>query len=406
MKYASSTLRGNIQLWFADEVLKSVKPAEQDKKPEEPKDDFPEAHKEVNYIFSGADSYGSKRKKHTTQEVMAVGPTIPKYLKWSEVLVTFNRSDYLDFIMKLGQYPLIVNPVIKDVKLNRVLIDGGSSLNIMLLKTFNQMGLPRSMLWSSRAPFHGIVPGVAVTSNSQITLPITFGTQGNFCTKYMQFDVADFETTYNAFLERSVLSKFMAIAHYAYLVLKMVDPNGVIDIKGDVKWAYDCDRESYEMINALLASVELQDLKKALTKSPAPNPIMPEFKTSKLSMQLEDKLSKAIPLSLSDPSKVAHVGNNLYPKYELTIIKFFEEGSDIFAWKPIDMSGVPRELIEHKLHINPNFKPVKQHLRYFSQDKKDVIKRETARLIDAGFIKEVYHPDWLGNPVLVSKKNK
>jgi hypothetical protein len=51
----------------------------------------------------------------------------------------------------------------------------------------------------------------------------------------MQFDVADFETTYNAFLERSVLSKFMAIAHYAYLVLKMVDPNGVIDIKGDVK---------------------------------------------------------------------------------------------------------------------------------------------------------------------------
>jgi hypothetical protein len=85
------------------------------------------------------------------------------------------------------------------------------------------------------------------------------------------------------------------------------------------------------MINALMASVEIQDLKKALTKSPAPNPIMPEFKTSKLSMQLEDKLSKAIPLSLSDPSKVAHVGNNLYPKYELTIIKFFEEGSDIFA---------------------------------------------------------------------------
>jgi hypothetical protein len=51
-------------------------------------------------------------------------------------------------------------------------------------------------------------------------------------------------------------------------------------------------------------------------------------------------------------------------------------------------------------------KPIKQHLHHFAQDKKDVIKREIARLLDAGFIKEVYHPDWLTNPVLVPKKNK
>jgi hypothetical protein len=38
--------------------------------------------------------------------------------------------------------------------------------------------------------------------------------------------------------------------------------------------------------------------------------------------------------------------------------------------------------------------------------KKEVIKREIARLLDAGFIKEVYHPGWLTNPILVLKKNK
>jgi hypothetical protein len=42
----------------------------------------------------------------------------------------------------------------------------------------------------------------------------------------------------------------------------------------------------------------------------------------------------------------------------------------------------------------------------FGVDKKDVIKREMSRLLDVGFIKEVYHPDWLANPVLVNKKNK
>jgi hypothetical protein len=70
------------------------------------------------------------------------------------------------------------------------------------------------------------------------------------------------------------------------------------------------------------------------------------------------------------------------------------------------MPGVPRELIEHELHLDPKAKPIKQRLRYFTQDKKDVIKRDIARLLGINFIKEVYHPDWLTNPVLVPKKNK
>jgi hypothetical protein len=79
---------------------------------------------------------------------------------------------------------------------------------------------------------------------------------------------------------------------------------------------------------------------------------------------------------------------------------------DIFTWKSVDMLRVPRELIEHELHLDPKAKPVKQRLHRFAQDKKDVIKREMARLLDTGFIKEVYHLDWFTNPILVYKKNK
>jgi hypothetical protein len=70
------------------------------------------------------------------------------------------------------------------------------------------------------------------------------------------------------------------------------------------------------------------------------------------------------------------------------------------------MTRVPRELIEHELHLDPKSKPAKQRLRHFNQDKKDVIKKEIARLLDTSFIKEMYHPDWLANPILVRKKNK
>jgi hypothetical protein len=75
---------------------------------------------------------------------------------------------------------MIVCPIVTNVKLNRVLVDGGSSLIILFLKTFNQVGLSRYLLRTSRAPFHGIVPGAAVKPISQISLLVTFGTQENF----------------------------------------------------------------------------------------------------------------------------------------------------------------------------------------------------------------------------------
>jgi hypothetical protein len=78
----------------------------------------------------------------------------------------------------------------------------------------------------------------------------------------------------------------------------------------------------------------------------------------------------------------------------------------VFAWKPIDMPGAPRELIKHSLDISKTAKPIKQKLRWFSRDKKEAIRVEVTRLLAAGFIKEVYHPEWLANPILVRKKNK
>jgi hypothetical protein len=69
------------------------------------------------------------------------------------------------------------------------------------------------------------------------------------------------------------------------------------------------------------------------------------------------------------------------------------------------MPGVSRDRIEHSLNVDPKAKLVKQKLRWFRKDKKEAIRVEVTRLLVAGFIKEVYHLDWLANPVLVRKKN-
>jgi hypothetical protein len=80
-----------------------AKGADQEKKPEELKGDFPEAHKEVNYIYGGPDSYESRwKQKLTAREVMAVSPAILEYLKWSEVPITFDHSDHPNFVPKPG----------------------------------------------------------------------------------------------------------------------------------------------------------------------------------------------------------------------------------------------------------------------------------------------------------------
>ena len=65
------------------------------------------------------------------------------------------------------------------------------------------------------------------------------------------------------------------------------------------------------------------------------------------------------------------------------------------------MLGIPREVIEHALKIRPGSKPVKQRLHRFDEEKHRAIGEEIVKLLAAGFIKEVYHHEWLDNPILV-----
>ena len=74
----------------------------------------------------------------------------------------------------------MLDPIVGNIKLTKVLIDGGSALNLLFAKTLDDMAIPRTELNQSSAPFHGIIPGVSSIPLGHITLPVTFGTRENF----------------------------------------------------------------------------------------------------------------------------------------------------------------------------------------------------------------------------------
>jgi hypothetical protein len=77
----------------------------------------------------------------------------------------------------------------------------------------------------------------------------------------------------------------------------------------------------------------------------------------------------------------------------------------MFAWCPVDMPGIPRELAEHELKIFPNAKPVKQSMRRYNPEKAQSMGEEINRLLEVKFIREIKEATWLSPPVMVEKKD-
>jgi hypothetical protein len=89
----------------------------------------------------------------------------------------------------------------------------------------------------------------------------------------------------------------------------------------------------------------------------------------------------------------------------IDFLQFLNRNNDVFAWSTSNLIGVSREVIEHKLQVNPNAKPKKQKLRKMTEEKIEVMKAKVQWLLDTGFIREVTYPQWLANVMVIHKKN-
>jgi hypothetical protein len=217
------------------------------KKADEDNGDFQKPDKTVNVFFGGLPT--KRSQEATRREVLNIEPAVPTPLRWLEVPITFSHADQWTSFSEPGRFPLVLKPVVASSRLNQVLIDGGSGVNVLFTKTLKKMKLDIThMLTKSTSPFYGIVPGNAAIPLGSVVLPVTFGeTRENYPIEYIKFEVTDFEISYHAILGRPAITKFMAVPHYTYLVLKMPSPVGVLSLEGDLKIFFDCDTKAVEL---------------------------------------------------------------------------------------------------------------------------------------------------------------
>jgi hypothetical protein len=126
-----------------------------DKKEGHKAEEFPEVH-DCFMIYGGQVANASARHhKQERREVCSVKLAAPVYLDWSDKPITFDQGDNPDHVPSPGKYPLVVDPVVGNVRLTKVLMDGGSSLNIIYAETLELLQIDLSMIQVGAAPFHG-----------------------------------------------------------------------------------------------------------------------------------------------------------------------------------------------------------------------------------------------------------
>jgi hypothetical protein len=129
--------------------------------------------------------------------------------------------------------PFVVKIPIGCHMVAKTLIDSGASLNLIMRKTFIEMGLNLAKLTPVHDTFHGIITGQSSTPIGRIDLEVWCGTGENKHRKMMTFKVVNFDIRYNCILGRPFLPKFIAVIHTTYTTIEMPEPKGIIILKSD-----------------------------------------------------------------------------------------------------------------------------------------------------------------------------
>ena len=110
-------------------------------------------------------------------------------------------------------------------------------------------------------------------------------------------------------------------------------------------------------------------------------------------------------LDESRPGRTTRMGTLASPMVRQDLASFLRMNQDVFAWSHEDMLEIDPSVIVHRLNVNPDSSPVRQKKRVFAQERDKAVAEEVIKLLEAGFIREVYYPDWLANVVMVKKSS-
>ena len=335
-------------------------------------------------IIRGGSTGQSSRSRKTYLKVVQnvqLSRRSPKTRTTDEQAITFIDEDATRIHHPYND-AIIITLLFADYITRRVLVDNGSSANILYYPAFQQMKLERDQLHPVHSPLVGF-GGMKVQPVGTITLPVVMEAYPQQVTRNVNFLVVDCSSSYNAIIGRLTLNNWKAVTSIYHLSVKFPMEYGVGEVQGDQLAARECYLAMLTMDEqAQMMNIEERRVVAEPTEA------------------LED-----ISLDKDDPKKSTRIEADLEEKIKKDLIRFLRENIDVFAWSHEYMSGIDPSVITHRLNVYPSSKPVRQKKRVFALERDNAIKEEVQKLTVAKFIQEVYYLDWLANVVMVKKAN-
>jgi hypothetical protein len=202
-------------------------------------------------------------------------------MKWSDVDISFRPEDHPKTELFVRNLPFVVKVPIVGYKVAKTLIDNEASLNLMMRKTFIEMGLNLKDLTPVYDTFHGVIPGQSSTPIGCINLEVLCGIGDNKHKEMLTFELASFDIGYNYILGRPFLLKFMVVIHTAYAMMKLPGPKGVTTIKTNQCDTLACENVTLTYARRFSEKAAQEQVAKVVKthggstsfKSPAPKPL-------------------------------------------------------------------------------------------------------------------------------------
>ena len=228
-------------------------------------------------------------------------------MRWSEQPILWSREDHPPRIDNPGHLALVVAPQVGGYKFTKVLMDGGSSINILYYETFHRMGLTDKNLKPLNTVFHGVVHGKSAYPVGKIALEVAFGDDHDSRSETLAFEVVKIKSPYHALFGRPAYADFMARPCYFYLQHKMPGYKGTITVHGSQRIALECEEGdlAYAELKFCKDNVDPADMTSLKKPTTEHDPVL-KFKSAD-----DTKLVDFVP---GDSSKQFSISANLDPK--------------------------------------------------------------------------------------------
>lgn len=302
--------------------------------------------------------------------------------------------------------PLVIEMKIANLKVRRILIDTGSSSDIISLSCLEKLKFDENSLTPIHHPIIGF-GGSIIHPVGVATLPVRIGEKEKGRNLFVKFLVVKDLIAYNVILGRPTLNPVKAVVVTHLMLMKYECNDGTVGATyGDQRTTRECYMTTLKP-TAWGADRPSSEKKR---KEPERSAEKQEFMMTNLPQQEAERPQSAdqiqdFVLDPARPERVIKVGCLPDEQLGASIRDLLREYQDVFAFQVEEMPGIDPSVAVYQLNVDPSVKPVRQKKRNHREARDKAAAEEVKKLLNAGYIRQCFYPEWVANVVLIPKPN-